>query len=245
MAVRSACEFEERRSLIRSTWGSEKWAKSRLNVETRLLFLLGGCDDERVLKEGKHHDDIIQWDFKDELRNLTLKDLLFFQWVTRECRDVMWVYKGDDDVFVHTPNMVRYLKEGSFPGNFAVGHVMLNSPRITRPQSRYHVPGHLYPQKFYPPYVSGGCNVMGGSLVVKLLTASLTTRIYPMDDAFIGSLMIKVGVSPDNDERFKVYQGQKCEMSRDFACHRVRFGGKNEVVRILEGETSNKVYLLT
>ena len=226
LVVRSVCEFKARRAFIRSTWGNENWAKSHLNVETRLLFLLGSCasgeEKRRVLEEGKHHNDMLQWDFRDELRNLTLKDLLFFQWFTRECRDARWVYKGDDDVFVHTPNLIRYLRNGEFPGDFVVGNVMLKSPRITRPHSRYHVPNYLYPRKFYPPYVSGGCNLMGGPLVVKLLTASLTTRIYPMDDAFVGSLMTKIGVSPDNDGRFKVYRGQSCDLSRDLACHRVQ-----------------------
>ena len=98
MAVKSSCTARNRRDAVRQTWGNETWVKQNLNVNLKLVFLLGSCTSESLSKNLKkeHEDwmDILQWDFHDSFGNLTLKEVLFLQWFTKTCQNVPYVFKG-------------------------------------------------------------------------------------------------------------------------------------------------------
>ena len=55
--------------------------------------------------------DILQWDFLDTYRNLTIKSILALRWAAYSCREAAYVVEMDDDVFLHTPNLVRLLEK--------------------------------------------------------------------------------------------------------------------------------------
>ena len=209
LVIKSVCSQKERRDAIRSTWANEEWSKGQLNVNVQRVFLLGACQTKSlsadVIAEDAKYHDILQWDFFDSFRNLTLKECLFMRWYAKNCRNVPYIFKGDDDIFVNTHNVVDYLK--NLPLNkrktLFVGSVLQGSPRILDPTWKYYVSYNLYPEKFYPPYVSGGGFLMSSPMVVRLFQASLLTRLIPIDDAFLGILLIKLGQEPQNDRGFK------------------------------------------
>lgn len=243
LVVKSVCKFRSRRAAIRATWGNESWARDFSSFQVRLVFLLGNCRSEReetlMQDESRVNNDILQWDLLDNFRNVTLKDVLFLQWFARNCRDVPFIYKGDDDVFVNTPNLIKHLVtniKGQDRESFMLGWVMKSSKRVDDKSDKYYVPYNLYPHKYYPPYVSGGSFVMSGKLALKLFKATLSTRTFPIDDAFVGVLLKKVGVLPKSDPRFKLYPWQVCNFSVDFACHRVELDYENKdlLMKLLE-----------
>lgn len=230
MVVKSACGLRERRDAIRESWGNEKWVKSNYDVKIKKLFLLGACTksdlQEKLKEESEQHDDVIQWNFFDSFRNLTLKDCLFLQWFARNCQNVPYIFKGDDDVFVNTKNIAQYLKElpNNKRKNLFLGSVLVGSPRILDPTWKYYVSYNLYPEKIYPPYVSGGGFLMSGNLAIRLFQASLSSRIFPIDDAFLGTLLKKVNVSPENDRTFKSWGMKKtdaCRLAKIKTYHKV------------------------
>ena len=52
------------------------------------------------------YGDIIQADFLDTYRNLSLKDLALLEWTILHCPDVPFIFKGDDDIFLNVDNLV-------------------------------------------------------------------------------------------------------------------------------------------
>ena len=250
LVVKSVCKFRSRRAAIRATWGNEPWARQFLHFHVRLIFLLGSCqegkssergEENSLERESREHNDILQWDFAESFRMVTLKDVLFLQWVARSCREVPFIYKGDDDVFVNTPNLIKHLVTNvrrEEMTSLMLGWVMKKSKRVDDVSDKYYVSRDLYPRDFYPPYVSGGGFVMTGRLALSLFEATLTTPMFPIDDAFVGVLMKKVGVSPKSDPRFKLYPWQVCDFSVDFACHRVELDYRNRsLLRMLLEKT--------
>ena len=244
LVVKSICKFRSRRAAIRATWGNESWARQFLHFNVRLVFLLGNCqegNESSLESESREHNDILQWDFADNFRMVTLKDVLFLRWVARNCREVPFIYKGDDDVFVNTPNLIKHLVTSvrrEELTSLMLGWVMRKSRRVDDASDKYYVSPDLYPRDFYPPYVSGGAFVMTGKLALRLFEAALTTPMFPIDDAFVGVLLRKVGVSPKSDPRFKLYPWQVCDFSVDFACHRVKLDyGNRKLLRMLLEKT--------
>jgi len=232
MAVKSSCTARNRRDAVRQTWGNETWVKQNLNVNLKLVFLLGSCTSESLSKNLKkeHEDwmDILQWDFHDSFGNLTLKEVLFLQWFTKTCQNVPYVFKGDDDVFVNTKNIVKYLQKELSPHetkDLFVGSVLVGSPRILDPSWKYYVSYNLFPEKYYPPYVSGGGFLLSSDVIVRIFTASLRMRIFPIDDAFVGTLLKICGIKPKNDPRFKSWGISPppvgpCRLSKVFTFHK-------------------------
>lgn len=49
-----------------------------------------------------------------------------------------------------------------------VGSVLYPSPRITEPRSKYYVSENLWPEKYYPPYVSGGGFIMSSVMAARV-----------------------------------------------------------------------------
>ena len=67
---------------------------------------------------------------------------------------------------------------------------------------------------------------MSSNVIVRIFNASLHLRIFPIDDAFVGTLLQSSGIKPKNDPRFKSW-GIKpppvgaCRLSKVFTYHRV------------------------
>lgn len=114
LVIKSAPVNYDRREVLRKTWAKERLQNG---VWIRRLFISGttgvGFEKKRLntlLKiEQRENNDILQWDFNDSFFNLTLKQILFLEWMERNCPHARFLLNGDDDVFVNTDNMVEYL----------------------------------------------------------------------------------------------------------------------------------------
>ena len=115
------------------------------------------------------------------------------------------LFQGDDDVFVNINNIVDYLLSLSpeQAKNLFAGSVLYPSPRITDPKSKYYVSTNLWNEKYYPPYVSGGGFVMSSLVSKKIFEVTKVTPIIPIDDAFLGVCLKKLGLKPQNHKGFK------------------------------------------
>ena len=87
------------RLLIRETW-----AKRGLFPQTRLVFMLGSTSNKTIQHklelEYQIYNDIVQQNFDDSYRNLTLKCIMALEWVSNYCPSAKYVLKTDDDVIV-------------------------------------------------------------------------------------------------------------------------------------------------
>ncbi|XP_061747314.1 lactosylceramide 1,3-N-acetyl-beta-D-glucosaminyltransferase A-like isoform X2 [Nerophis ophidion] len=175
-----------RRDAIRSTWGSETYIQRTLGVTVKVVFALGAPAvdatpvQRHLVQENSRHADLIQQDFMDSFHNLTLKLIMQFHWMHRCCAHARFLMISDDDVFIHMPNLVGYLRDKSTAGatGFWVGRVHWGAPPIRSKNT-------------------GGGYVMSGDVAGKIYQATLTLNasLY-IDDVFMGICAMAVGVSP-------------------------------------------------
>ncbi|KAF0038185.1 hypothetical protein F2P81_008669 [Scophthalmus maximus] len=141
LVIKSSPGNYENREVLRKTWAKERLHNGAL---IRRLFITGteqtGFEKARqnqlLQLEQSEYGDILQWDFTDSFYNLTLKQVLFLQWIDRNCPHVRFLLNGDDDVFANTGKMVEYLQ--GLDGNdgdkhLFSGNVIYNSSPIRSP----------------------------------------------------------------------------------------------------------------
>jgi len=199
VVVKSVIEEHDRREAVRQTWGKEAEIQG-LKIKT--LFLLGtpaSGKDARNLQALVHYEDrtygdILQWDFMDTFFNLTLKEVNFLRWFNIYCRGVPFIFKGDDDVFVHTKNLVELIGfrvEENRVENLIVGDTIFEAKPIRNHQSKYFIPKELYDTR-YPPYLGGGGFLMSSQVARRLFVVSESVELYPIDDVFLGMCLQKL-----------------------------------------------------
>ena len=78
-------------------------------------YISGECADcdtatKTMLKdEAAKYKDILQLNFTDTYRNLTLKTLTSFKWIHSKCSHVPFYLKIDDDIFVDLEKILQVL----------------------------------------------------------------------------------------------------------------------------------------
>ncbi|XP_049444029.1 lactosylceramide 1,3-N-acetyl-beta-D-glucosaminyltransferase A-like [Epinephelus fuscoguttatus] len=213
--VKSSPQNSERRQAIRDTWGNESFVWSELGANVRMVFALGVHPDEgrrsrvqsALLQEDQVYGDLIQQDFLDTFHNLTTKLILQFHWAHEYCSQARFLMSADDDIFIHMPNLVKYLLQRlstrSGAKDLWVGHVHKGAPPIRRKNSKYHVPYDLYPWPSYPDYTAGAGYVVSADVAAKIYHATLmlNSSMY-IDDVFMGICAKAMGVSPQEHVYF-------------------------------------------
>lgn len=206
--VKSSPENVDRRKNIRNTWGDELYIWAMYQAPIKVVYVLGVHPDEqnltvqkRIKTESWLYGDLIQQDFKDTFLNLTTKLIMQFHWASTYCPKAKFVMTTDDDVFVHTPNLVRYLRdmEQQQVSDFWVGHVHRGAPPVRRKESKYYVPLELYHWPAFPDYTSGAGYVMSRDVVAKInrVMGFLNNSMY-IDDVFMGMCAATCDVHPQD-----------------------------------------------
>ncbi|KAK6623019.1 hypothetical protein RUM43_008871 [Polyplax serrata] len=116
--IKSSLENFERRKVIRRTWGYEKRFS---DVKIFTIFVLGTSLKAEyqvsIDREINAYKDIIQIDFIDSYYNNTLKTMSAFKWVTEYCPHSRFYFFSDDDMYISTKNVLRFLRNPTqYPG---------------------------------------------------------------------------------------------------------------------------------
>ncbi|KAM9330637.1 N-acetyllactosaminide beta-1,3-N-acetylglucosaminyltransferase 3-like [Gastrophryne carolinensis] len=213
LAIKTAPANYERREAIRKTWGDEKTYQG---VKVKRIFLSGVSRNQgeakRMLQllaaESKTYGDILQWDFQDTFYNLSLKQVLFYNWLELRCPGAQFVFNGDDDVFVHISNVITYLKGLEVDGlksHLFVGALNIGMPPVREKFSKYYVPEELFPGDSFKPYCGGGGILMSGFTSYAIYRESQHVPLFPIDDAYLGMCLDRAGLSPGNHEGMRTY----------------------------------------
>lgn len=211
LAVKSQVSHFDRRQAIRESWGR---AGLLANQTVVTVFLLGNATawdhhpdlSSSLLDEVVRHKDIIQWGYRDSFFNLTVKEVLFLDWIHTRCPGARFVFKGDDDVFVNTYRILDFLKGLSKPKarDLFVGDVITDAGPHRDKKVKYFIPESLYTGK-YPPYAGGGGYLYSGDLAARLHAASRGVALYPIDDVYTGMCLRKLGLAPEKNKAFRTF----------------------------------------
>ncbi|KAL1774565.1 acetylgalactosaminyl-O-glycosyl-glycoprotein beta-1,3-N-acetylglucosaminyltransferase [Sigmodon hispidus] len=212
LAVKSSPAHYERRELIRRTWGQERNYRGR---QVRRLFLLGTSPPEEEAREpqlanllgleARENGDLLQWDFKDTFLNLSLKHLHLLDWTAERCPGASFLLSCDDDVFVHTANVLSFLEVQSPEHHLFTGQLMDGSVPIRDSWSKYFVPPQLFPGKAYPVYCSGGGFLLSSRTARDLRRAASHVPLFPIDDAYMGMCLQQAGLAPSSHEGIRPF----------------------------------------
>ncbi|XP_035991757.1 beta-1,3-galactosyltransferase 1-like [Fundulus heteroclitus] len=222
LIVQVAPRNRAHRDVIRSTWGSEKLVEGQ---EVRLFFLLGmqtGDDAQQVhqqlLQESKEHHDLIQSDFVDCYKNLTIKTMVMLEWLNSFCSSAPFAMKIDSDMFLNVPNLVALLLKAPRT-NYMTGLVAHGGQVLRNPNSKWYMPVDLVSDAYYPPYALGLGYILSLDLTKKLIQASRHVKALYIEDVYLGFCMKHLGIlptDPPNGFYFHVFPRRysRCDYSR-------------------------------
>ncbi|OCT90414.1 hypothetical protein XELAEV_18019027mg [Xenopus laevis] len=185
------------RDVLRKTWANESLVPG---ISIKRIFLLGRSfvnDTEiSVRQESSTFHDIIQQDFLDTYRNLTIKTLMGIEWVSRLCPRVSYVMKVDGDMFFNPWFLVRQILQPEKPLKleFFTGLKITIGTPFRSMKSKWYISYKTYPKFFYPYYCSGTGYVFSGDLSPKIYKEAMGLTLIPFEDVFLGFCLERMGV---------------------------------------------------
>ncbi|CAJ1053867.1 beta-1%2C3-galactosyltransferase 2-like [Xyrichtys novacula] len=211
------------RNAIRQTWGKEKQVQGQVVLTLFMLGSSGGAyveQHEKLKQENEKHHDLIQSDFRDTYKNLTIKTMVIMDWLAKRCPAAAFAMKIDSDMFLNIDNLVIMLLKPGIPKlNYLTGMLMWNRPVVRSKNSKWYVPVEMYPEPKYPTYTLGMGYVFSNDLPEKFVEASKSIKPFNIEDAYIGMCMKKLGLkpsSPPNPSQFRAYNTKydRCTYSK-------------------------------
>lgn len=187
----------EARDAIRTTWGSEKMVMDKV---VSLFFVLGQSGHEgreelqrKILQESEEHHDIIQSDFLDSYKNLSIKTMVIMEWLATYCQNAVYAMKIDSDMFLNVGTLVNVLLKAPTE-NYMTGLVARGAVVNRNPNSKWYLPKNEFPEDFYAPYALGLGYVLSTDLPKKLIEGAKHIKAVYIEDVFLGLCMRYLGI---------------------------------------------------
>lgn len=176
------------REALRQTWLR---ASNRNTDKIRYAFVLGTSPNNRLQTaletENSIHNDIIQQNFLDSYRNLTLKTVTALKWASDYCGHAEFLMKTDDDVFVNTEALLATLSQHKSQLQESVGGYCWSKEKPNRQRdSKWYISYKMYPKKYFPGFCSGTGYVTSIRVAKKLFDVSKNVPLLPLEDVYIG-----------------------------------------------------------
>ncbi|KAK7506775.1 hypothetical protein BaRGS_00002250 [Batillaria attramentaria] len=214
IVVPSVVHHFEQREAIRRTWARPlyggRWPKKRLRHSVKLVFFFGVTDAEdnhkQLKEESELYGDIVQVDFAESYRNLSLKMAAVLYWSATYCPSARHLLKVDEDTFVNLPFLLDLLVVVSAHRTYyALGRsagTILTGTYVFR-QSKWAVDVDVYPFPKYPVYFYGHSYIISGDAISDLLDAYQHMPLMMVEDAFFTGILAKtVGMTRIHSPHF-------------------------------------------
>ncbi|ESO93936.1 hypothetical protein LOTGIDRAFT_74929, partial [Lottia gigantea] len=186
----SAWNNRGKRRFLRETWAS---VKTFHNISIKTIFILGSPKDAKhqltIDFENVVYRDIVQGDFNDTFKNLTLKSALAIQWINTHCMQTRYVIKADDDIFINVFKIIEDLfpvlsqRKQTVMCHF---HKAGQSVIVRNPKSQWYIPNGVFKGvKHFPRFCSGYVAIFTSDLIPLLYRSSFQSPIIPVDDVYM------------------------------------------------------------
>ncbi|XP_043078258.1 beta-1,3-galactosyltransferase 2 [Puntigrus tetrazona] len=202
----------EARSGIRRTWGGEKLIGDKAVLVLFIMGLHSGNDQEalqeKLQNESQQYQDLLQSNFLDSYKNLTIKTMMMMEWLNKSCLQASFAVKVDADVLLNMNNLINMLVSlNPVPTNYMTGLVWYGNIVIRNPENKFYIPYDVYSRDTYPPYPLGMCYIISLDLPQKFLQESKHIKAIYIEDAYLGMCLERLGIvpmQPPNMEQFVV-----------------------------------------
>ncbi|KAG4077302.1 hypothetical protein HA402_009931 [Bradysia odoriphaga] len=214
--VHSARSHFERRTLIRQTYGTI-YNVNNIRI-LAVVFMLGSSDGDlntptdttKLQMEMDRYRDIIVGDFVDHYRNLTLKAIMAFEWLTTHCRQARFLIKTDDDVVI---NIYRLTKEMDSWTEEEVNSQNIwcplhrNERTVDNKMSRFYASPVDFPNGIFPDHCGGLGWVTNIDVIdqfVDAISRWFLGRVCTHDDVFMTGILVRHINMMRNSSRGKI-----------------------------------------
>ena len=199
-------QYEERKT-IRQTWLSQT-PKDVLNYFVLGTKNLATAERQHLEVENKEHHDLLLLDtFQDSYHALTKKILEAYKWLDANV-DFQFVFKGDDDTFVHVDALLRELRQK--PPHLLYWGFFDGRARVKR-RSRKWAENKWVLCDRYLPHALGGGYVLSSDLVHFLALNSELLTLYNSEDVSVGTWLAPLDIHRVHDPRFDTeYKSRGC-----------------------------------
>ena len=195
------------RKVIRETWGS---IKEYNGAKIRLVFLLGVRKrttpaltkslQKAINSESGKYQDIVQADFVDSYKNLTIKNVLGLHWVHKFCNQSHFIVKTDDDVFINVFKLVRFLQmlqsSSSHLTNFLYCKVNRRIQARRSNDFKWYLSPEEYDYDLFPPYCNGVGYILSADVAAQLYSVTKHVPFLSIEDVYIGFCAKYSGITP-------------------------------------------------
>jgi hypothetical protein len=189
-----------KRLLLRQTWVRP----GLYDLPVRFAFFIGLRSNDATLNqavqlESDHFQDVIQADFEDSYRNLSLKSLSALHWITANCNWTRYVLKTDDDAYVNMRALLQHLSDIDHPrdpsGGLKPRRLILcriwRGMNVLRDDIKWGVSRDEFPDEFYPAYCSGIAWIMTRDMIVAMDRIANKVKRFWIDDVYITGILIE------------------------------------------------------
>ncbi|XP_072252323.1 beta-1,3-galactosyltransferase 1-like [Leuresthes tenuis] len=188
----------EARDIIRRTWGTQTTV---LGQTVRHFFLLGLSNEgdgtkhpePEVLQESQRHHDILQSNFLDSYKNLTIKTMVMLEWLSAQCSIATFAMKVDSDIFLNVHNLVDMLLKAPHY-LYMTGLIVRDAEVLRDHDSKWFMPVTVFPESTYPPYAMGLGYVFSLDLPARILEASTHVKAVYIEDVYVGLCLRHLGI---------------------------------------------------
>lgn len=184
----------ELRSAIRRAVPDTKLREMKL----KRIFLLGkvlendqaAVSQQSIQSEYNRFGDIIQGDFLEAYRNLTIKNLMGLSWVSNYCPNAKFIIKMDDDIVFDFHKVVKKITELNPAEDFMMGYVYRGVTPKRDLANKWYVSYTEYTKMLYPPYLSGWFYITTPRVASQLANLSEQVPYFWVEDVYITGMLV-------------------------------------------------------
>ncbi|XP_053634660.1 beta-1,3-galactosyltransferase 5-like [Cherax quadricarinatus] len=184
------------REMIRNMWGHDSIGKE---LKLKTVFIVGAVPSvvtqKHLQEESDKYKDIIQFDFLETRKNLTVKSLAAIYWFRAFCSNATWILKCDVDSYVNFWALLDVLKPVDDSKDAvcarSTSRSVCREVTATGCLPHYVVDRKDYSSNVYPPYCQGYAYVLHRRLADRMLQLDRqrTSPPFWLEDVYVTGLL--------------------------------------------------------